>query len=135
MVTQANEILLGYNFIFGQIFEDNHYIFGVNDEGTQLEGVEEVPPGVVYNLVVVFFLGEGEVGLVDEEVEDCFKVGFIFLEGGFYGLTLEQIGKFSVDGFLPLYNGFIIFLYFLSESFLLLFYFPFLIIFFIFFIF
>ena len=78
LVAQANEILLGDNFIFGQIFEDNHNIFGVNDQRAQLKGVEEVPPGVVYNLVVVFLLGEGEVGLVDEEVEECFKVGFVF---------------------------------------------------------
>ena len=37
----------------------------------------------------MFLLGEGEVGLVDEEVEECFEVGFVFLEGGFYGLALE----------------------------------------------
>ena len=92
LIAQPNEILLGNNFILGQIFEYHHYIFGVDYQGAQFKSVEEVSPGVVDNLVVVFLLGEGEVGLVYEEVEECFEVGFVFLEGGFYGLALEQIG-------------------------------------------
>ena len=79
----------------------------MDDEGTQLEGIEEVPPCIINDLVVMFLLCKRQMGLTDEEVEDCLEVWLIGLEGIFDWLALVEVGEFSINGFSFLNDGFV----------------------------
>ena len=86
----------------------------MNYERTQLEGIEEVPPCIINDLVVMFLLCKRQMGLTDEEVEDCLEVWLIALEGIFDELALVEVGEFSINGFSFLNDGFVFLLNLLS---------------------
>jgi len=56
--TEADKIFFGYDLISGYMLENEHNIFGLGYERAQFKSVEEVTPGIVYDLIVVFFLSK-----------------------------------------------------------------------------
>jgi hypothetical protein len=98
-VTQTHQVLFGHDLVPCYALENEHYVLDVDDQGGELESCQEVTPGIVDYFVVVLLLGEGEMGALDEEVENSFEVGLIPLESAFDRLTLKQIGKLPLDIF------------------------------------
>ena len=84
-VVHTNVVLFSDLFVLGEGFEDGGCLLDVDDERGELEDHVEMLPGLVDDFVVVFSLGEGEVGVLKEEGVDCLDAGLEVPEGFFNG--------------------------------------------------
>lgn len=71
-------ILFWHDFILRQTLKDIGSGLGMHDEA-KFEGSDEVTPSIEDELVIVAFIGDGEEGVLEEEVEESAEVG---LESG-----------------------------------------------------
>lgn len=108
---KSYEILFRNKFISCECFKDVDYVFGLKDKRREMEGVEEISPSVVDDFSIVFLLSKGEVGVLEEELKDCLKVGSVFGENSFDILTLVKLGYFRFHFFLAFHYAFIVNLY------------------------
>lgn len=91
IIAEPDMVLFGSELIASHELEDIDDVLGLHDEGGQLEGSQKHPPSIVDDLVVVFLLSEGEVGVLEQEVEDGLKVGAVLLQHLPDGLTFVQL--------------------------------------------
>ena len=94
--------------VFGQSPENGKDFFGRNDQRGQLEDQVKVVPCLKNDLILEFFLSQGDEGVLHEEIEKGLKGRFELLVDLLDLLVVVEFDDFLV-GFLFDFDGFFVF--------------------------